>query len=300
MPIFALDDWNFWFQSFRYIIVLFIGYFIPGDLVLIRTSFPKIFRIPLAIVIGMVLLAVQGYIAGYLHIRYLSWVYICFFSTVWIFAQKKIYTKIAPFKIDTIALILVIIGALAQLSTIWFTGYVNRGNATYCCGDSNDNFFYGAISKEVVHALPPEQPGMTGFEFKNYHYWSNIIIAETARIFHIPAFQLQYQYSTVVLSIILGLLLLALCNEVRASKTFSKWVLFFFYFGSDAVYWLVLLRKTVPMFTMSSLEDGIGFLANYPRALAVITSIAALTFLFHLKKDFLFRCYSLHHYCSQV
>lgn len=286
MPAFALNDFNFWFQFFRYIVCVFIGYFIPGDLILSRTAFPKIFRIPLAIVIGMVLLAVQGYIVGYLHIRYISWIYIFFCSAVWLFVRKKMYQKIASVKIDKIALTLVLIGAIGQLSTIWFTGYIDKGNATYCCGDSNDNFFYGAISKELVHAIPPEQPGMAGFEFKNYHYWSNIIVAETARIFNLPVFQLQYQYSTVMLSLIFGLLLLALCNELRASKVFSRWAVFFFYFGSDAVYWLVLLRHSVPMFSMSSLEDGIGFLANYPRALAVITSIAALTLLFRLKRKF--------------
>jgi hypothetical protein len=286
MPTFALNDLNFWLQFLRYIVCVFIGYFIPGDLVLSRTSFPKMFRIPLAIVIGMVLLAVQGYIVGYLNIRYMSWIYIFFCSAVWIFVRKKIYNKIISYKIDKIALFLVIIGAIGQLSTIWFTGYIANGTATYCCGDSNDNLFYGTISRQLVHALPPEQPGMVGLEFKNYHYWSNIVVAETARIFNLPVFQLQYQYSTIVLSIIIGLLLLALCNEIRATKLFSRWLLFFFYFGSDAIYWFVALNRSVPMFSMSSLEDGIGLFANYPRAMAVIVSLAAITLLFSLKRKF--------------
>jgi len=286
MPVFALDDWNFWFQFFRYVIVVFIGYFIPGDLVLIKTSFPRIFRIPLAIVIGMVLLAVQGYIVGYLHIRYLSWVYIYFCSAAWIFARKSICDKIIPYKIDKTTLIILIIGVLGQLSTIWFTGYLVNGTATYCCGDSNDNFFYGTISKQIEHAFPPEQPGMNGFEFKNYHYWSNLVVAESARIFNIPIFQLQYQYSTIVLSVIISLLLLALCNEIRSSKIFSRWLLFFFYFGSDAIYWFIALNRSAPIFSMSSLEDGIGLLANYPRAMAIMVSLAAITLLFSLKRKF--------------
>ncbi|MEK9179682.1 MAG: hypothetical protein AAB893_04415, partial [Patescibacteria group bacterium] len=37
-------------------------------------------------------------------------------------------------------------------------------------------------------------------------------------------------------------------------------------------------------FSMSSLEDGSGFLANYPRAMAVLVGVAAMTMLFYVRK----------------
>jgi len=286
MPNFSLNDWNFWLQFFKYAVVVWIAYFMPGDMLLKKALMPKIFRIPLAIVIGMTLFGFIGVISAYLGIRYFSSIYVIICAGIWIIHRLKNRVARVPFSVDKFSFVLIFIGAIAQLTTIWFTGVTVNKTATYCCGDPNDNFFYGTISREITHAIPPQYPGLTGMEFKNYHYWSNIIVGETARVFHIPVYQLQFQYSTVLIAFVVGLLLLGLCWELGLSKNFSRWLLFFFYFGGDAIYWYVAIAHSGSIFAMSSLEDGIGFLANYPRAIAVMTSIAALTLLFKLKKDF--------------
>lgn len=282
MPLFSITDLSFWSHFFLYILVVIFGYFIPGDLVLGRLSLPKVFRIPLAIVVGMVLFACQGFAFGMIHIRSMSWVYIITCLVVWIlFRKKRTDTR---FSLDTICLFLVIIGTIAQLTTVWFTGFTFHGSTTYCCGDPNDNLFYGTVSREIMHEIPPGHPGMVGEEFRNYHYWSNIVVGETARVFGLPVFQVQFQYSTVLMSLCIGLLLLAFSLELGATTVFSRWLLFFFYFGSDAIYWLIFVMRSAPWFSMSSLEDGVGFLANYPRAFAVMTGVAAMVLLFAVRK----------------
>lgn len=286
MPIFALNDIQFWVQLFRYFVCVFVAYYIPGDIALSCLSIPMLFRFPLVIVVGMILLGFEGFITGFFGLRYASWFYIIICSCIWITRYKKNYSKIISISIDRISIILISVGALAQLSTIWFTGFMYQKSATYCCGDPNDNFFYGAISQEITHNFPPNHPGMNGIDFNNYHYWSNLVVGETARIFNLPVFQVHYQYSTILFSIITGLLLFGLCREIKASRSFSRWVLFFFYFGGDAIYWFIAITRSGSVFSMSSLEDGVGFFANYPRAMAFIVSIAAVTLLFHLKKRF--------------
>ena len=198
--------------------------------------------------------------------------------------KKEKIENTGSFKMNWKLWAIILVGSLIQLSTIWFTGVIVKGASYYCCGNANDNFLYGSLSREVIHSIPPEHPGMTGVLFKNYHYWSNIVVGETSRIFRIPVFQLQFQYSTVLISIMMGLLLLGLVWQLGGNKNLGTWVIFFFYFGSDAIYWIIALLKSAPLFSMSSLEDGSGFLANYPRAMAVLVGVAAMIMLFYVRK----------------
>lgn len=286
MPTFSLTDSIFWLQFFYYFIVVFIAYYIPGSLLLSKVSIPRIFKISLSVTLGMVLFAYQGYLFGVLNIRYLTYFYLLICFMTWLIGQrKKKKADLADqFTINWKLWAVILIGSFMQLSTIWFTGAVFKGTAYYCCGNANDNFLYGSLSREIMHSIPPEHPGMTGEVFKNYHYWSNIVIGETSRIFRLPVFQLQFQYSTVLISLMMGILFLGLVWQLGGSKNLGLWTIFFFYFGSDAIYWIIGFLRSAPLFSMSSLEDGPGFLANYPRAMAVMVAVAAMVMLFYVRK----------------
>jgi hypothetical protein len=286
MPTFSPFDITFWLQCIWYIAAVFIAYYIPGSLVLVTFVLPRIFRIVLATVIGMVLFAYQGYVFGYLQVRYLTYVYIAICVGLWIYKgiTKRHHPSVPRYSIRWKTWVIIAVGTLMQLSTIWFSGVTSGGSAYYCCGNPNDNFLYGTLSRQIIHQIPPQQPGMVGELFKNYHYWSNIVVGETSRIFGLPVFQVQFQYSTVFLSFAMGILFLCLVWALGGSDSLGHFVLFFFYFGSDAIYWIIILLRSAPMFSMSSLEDGVGFLANYPRAIAVVVAVAGMILLFLCRK----------------
>lgn len=286
MPTFSLIDPIFWLQFFYYFVVVFFAYYIPGSLLLCRVHMPRIIKISLSVTFGMVLFAYQGYLFGFMHVRYLTYFYLLTCLLAWLIGQrkKKKTDSVGQFTMNWKVWAIILIGSFMQLSTIWFTGVVLNGTAYYCCGNANDNFLYGSLSREITHSIPPEHPGMTGELFKNYHYWSNIVIGETSRIFRLPVFQLQFQYSTVLISIMTGMLLLGLVWQLGGADHLGLWTIFFFYFGSDAIYWIIALLHSAPPFSMSSLEDGAGFLANYPRAVAVMVGAAAMIMLFYVRK----------------
>lgn len=286
MPTFSLTDITFWLHMLQYFLAVGIGYYIPGSVILNKISLPRIFHATVSIVLGMVLFAYQGYVFGYFHVRFLSYVYLLVFVALWLrqyISRKRTYQR-SEYHIDKKTLLIIIIGSFCQLTTIWFSGITYGKDAYYCCGDANDNFLYGTLSREIVYNIPPEHPGMVGEVFKNYHYWSNIVVGETSRVFVLPVYQVQFQYSVLLMPAITGLLLLCVTYLMNGSVSLGWWVLFFFYFGSDAIYWLILLLKSAPMFSMSSLEDGVGYLANYPRAIAFICALCGMIFLFLVRK----------------
>ena len=286
MPVFSLTDSLFWLRFVYYGFIVFIVYYIPGSLFIRKIHLSRMLHVCLSIVLGMSMIAYQGLIFGYLHVRFMTYIVlaVCFVISIMGVKKKKHHKKEESFSINPMGWFVITIGTLLQMTTIWFTGMSLNGKAYYCCGNANDNFFYGAISQRVTHEIPPEHPGMSGELLQNYHYWSNIVVGETSRISGLPVFQLQFQYSTVLIALLACILLYAFILEIGGSPGLGLWVLFFYYFGSDAIYWLIVLLRSAPPFSMSSLEDGVGFLANYPRAMAIMIGFAALFLFFRTRK----------------
>jgi hypothetical protein len=283
--MFFLNSPLFWFEFVIYWVVVFLVYYIPGYLALKRLKLTDVLLVPLAITTGMILLAYQGYIFGYLNIRWMTFIYLGILFLIWLksdfnnFRYKIGLIIRSRINFSKITLIILIIGVLGQISTIWFSGVNYHGTTYYCCGNPNDNFWYGAITQQIINKYPPEAPGLSGVKLTNYHYWSNLIIAETSRISGLQPFWLQFQFNSILLVVLAGWLLIGFSNILNLNSAYKQWLLFFFYFGSDAVYWILLILGKGFDFTMSSLEDGIGFLANMPRAYAIVVFFAALNLL---------------------
>src|SRR5581483_9104479 len=112
----------------------------------------------------------------------------------------------------------------------------------------------------------------------NYHYWSNIVVAEMVRIFHLPALFVQFQFSTVLISVLLGCNAVVFGQILGISKKFVRWLVFLFYFGSDLVFYILLIlgRNITQITKISSLEDGSIFLINPPRAFSHVIALAGL------------------------
>lgn len=283
--MFQLTDPIFWLGYIRYFFAVFVAYFIPGSLVIDWVAIDKRNRIPLSIVTGIVLFAAQGFIFGYFNVRFLTYVYLAVAESVWLVKALREYKKIRlPFTfrmpvIDRIALLIILLGSLIQLSTVWFSGIERNGAMYFCCGNQVDDLWYAGVSHQVTQSIPPQMPGLMGVTLHNYHYWSNIVVGETARIFGLPAFLVQIQYGSILLVILVPLLLYGFTTIHALSKRFFHWLLFFFYFGSDLTWLIVLMIRRASVFSMSSLEDGAGFYANIPRAYAVLVVFAILTLL---------------------
>lgn len=282
--MFSLKDPQFWFDFIMYLVAVFFAYYIPGSVLLTRYKLSLLIHVPLSIALGMVLLAYQGIMFGYLHVRYLSYIYLLLFLLIWVKQSKHIFNRLNLKNIalphiprfDGVVAFILITGVIIQLSTIWFTGMERNGTTVLCCGDPNDNFWFASVTRQIIERIPPYQPGLDGIEIKNYHYWSNLIVAETSRIFHLPYFETLFQYGSILISFLCGLLLIGFSRLNKLDNRYTRYILFFFYFGSDIIYWFLFVLGKGFNFSMSSLEDGAGLLANMPRAYAVMIFFASI------------------------
>ncbi len=276
-------DFPFWLYAFYFIIIIFVSFSIPGLVLLGRLRLGKFQTFVLGTMLGLALWIWQGFIFGYLGLRFMTYVYVFLFVLIWIYkiTKKRKIKKInlRGIVFDKWILVILLLGICVQVSAVWFTGILISGDAYFCCGNISDSLYHIALTNEIIKTIPPYEPGMNGIVVHNYHYLSSLVVAELVRVYKLPLVAADYQFMTVFVSLFLGLTAIAFSKSLNLSRSFLLWLLFFLYFGGDFIYLFLLMLGKGLSFSMGSLEDGSIFLVNLPRAYAVTVLFSILTML---------------------
>ncbi len=253
-----------------------IAFYIPGDLLVSRLHIEPLQRVLTAISLGIVLWALQGFVFGFLGVRFLTYIYLIFFLTAWINLnkQKKIYLK--NVKIDKTLLSIIIVGSLSQLSAVWFIGYKTAKGLLFCCRGIPDAIYHLALTNSLIQSIPPQEPGMSGAIVSNYHYLSNLVVADLVRVFRLPLFETQFQYANITLVFLLGLSIIVISKMLKLKAPFARFLALFVFFNSSALYVLTFLRGRGFNFDIEILDDATKLLAGPPRAFSIVLLFSSL------------------------
>jgi len=264
-----------------FLVAVFVAFYIPGSLVLQKTKLSLFQRIVLGVGVGMVFWALQGFLFGFVHARFLTYAYLIVAIGVWTKSLwgKKLFRwhKLKLERMDFLLVLIIFLGVIVQLTSVWFVGTPVRKGLFFCCANTRDNIYHIALTNQLVKNMPPQEPGMFGVTVHNYHYLGNLVVAELIRIFHLPLIQTQYQFTNLLISLLFGLSALVFCRVLSLKKSYQAWLLFFLYFGADLIYLLVSVLRREINFSMSSLEDGSSFLNNPPRAVSIVVFFIGLS-----------------------
>lgn len=276
-----------------FLVAIFLAFYIPGSLLLKKLKLPIFQHFVLSLALGIVLWGLQGFIFGFLQVRWISYVYLIIF---FIFGIKQYLAKhnkiILPIqgirKVDPLIIIMMVIGIAIHVSMLLLMGIRLKDGLYFCCGAIGDFLYHLRLTYEIIHRLPPYEPDMHGVLVHNYHYLGNIVVADLVRVFRLPLIFTQFQYMGVVVSSLLGLLAIVFSQITNLPKIITRWLIFFLYFGGDLIFVLIFLLGRGINLSMGPLENGAAFLNNPPRAFAVVAFFAALCFfsLWIKKRDF--------------
>lgn len=271
----------FWLYAFYFIFVIFLSFSVPGVVLLERFKLGKFQAFVLGTMLGLVLWIWQGFIFGYLGIRFMTYVYILIFLLIWLYriVLKRKKSNLRRSLLDKWIVTVLLLGVLVQSSAVWFTGILVSGGVYFCCGNISDSLYHIALTNQIIKSIPPYEPGMNGILVHNYHYLSSLVVAELVRIYKLPLVATDYQFMTVFVSLFLGLTAISFGKSLNLSRSFILWLLFFLYFGGDFIYLFLLALGKGLSFSMGSLEDGSIFLVNLPRAYAIIVLFSILSLL---------------------
>lgn len=263
-----------------------IAFFIPGNLFIRKLRMDRISRVALGIVVGFVLWSTAGFILGYLHLRNLLYLYAL--ACVCIYVKTDHGTSLInspPAKPGLKIWAVIVLGTLIQLASVWANGITTKNGLYFCCG-LPDTVTHLALTSELVREFPPNEPGFSGIPLLNYHYLSNLGVADFIRVFGLPPVGTQYQYMTVVFSLLLGLTAIAFAHALRLDRRFTFWLVFLLYFTGDIIFFLPFLSGHGINFTVTTLENASSLWVSPPRFYAIIVLLSGLTLFVHwLKKN---------------
>ena len=166
------------------------------------------------------------------------------------FRQNK-FSKI-KISFDWYLVSIILLGSILQLTSVWLTGVITSKGLYFCCGNVADSILNISVTHQIVNHYPPFEPGFYGRYIANYHYWSSLVMGELIRVFRLPLISVNYQYMTVFISFFLGLSAIVFGQILGIGKVFSRWLVFFLYFGADLVWFLVAIMGGVVNFLQCS------------------------------------------------
>src|SRR4030042_6029488 len=275
-------------QFIIFILAVILAFFIPGRLALLPLKRSFFEQIVIGSSIGIVLWALQGYIFGLLGIRWASFFYLAFCFILWIYLYKKYFIKLRihfPNQIDILSFLIIIGGSILSLSAVWFMGVRQSNGLFFCCRGVPDAIYHLSLTNQLINNFPPYEPGMSGVLVKNYHYLSNLAVADLSRVFKLDFVRVQFQFMSLFLTLLLGASAFVLANILKLSVSFAIWLAIFFYGSGDILYLLFLLRGKGLNFGVTILDDATKLLAGPPRAFSIVIFIAGISlFLIWIKR----------------
>ncbi len=284
----SLFDLNFLLNSVLFCIGILAFFFVPGFVFLqkIRFSYSSLATLVLSFGIGMCLWGIQGYIFGYLQIRSYTYVYmlfcvlyaVLFGDELWVFVKHSV-SRLK--RMDTVLLVLLCIGVFIQSVQMFGSGIQTQEGMSLYRVHGQDGMFHLSLIQSIVASFPPVEPGAVGVPVVNYHYWSDLIIAEVSRTLAIPIPELFFQFFPIFISLLTALALLVFLSlfgqkESVFKKTFSRLSVFFLFAGSDLAYIVMLWLRQVWGFHTSAIDNGATQFLNMPHAMAKFLFFCAL------------------------
>lgn len=272
-----------------FFIAAFLAFYVPGNVLLKRFKFDSLSNFLFSVLLGIVLWAYQGFIFGFLQVRQFSYIYLIVFLLIWIkmsvIDQRIKVPKISLDKKDFLLILLLVIGVGIQLSFTFLNGIAIKNGIYFCCGIP-DSLYHIGLTNSLVNHFPPFEPAMSGVVVENYHYLSNLVEAELIRVFHLSLIFTQYQYMSLLVSILLGLSMIVISRLLKLGRTFSFFLLIFLFFWGDITYVLSLLVGKGLRFNTPFLYDSTNLWFSPPRAFgALINFVGIGLFIVWIKKN---------------
>lgn len=266
----------------------FLAFYIPGRVVLGKqTKFSPLAITGVSIILGFVLWGWQGYLFGYLQLRWLSYLYLLIFLALfikrkyWVIEIPKVQLK----KLDLIILLIIVLGIFGQVMPFVKNGFTSSEGLFIHSYNYCDHIWHAALAQELASKFPPDEPALSRIALSNYNFWFHFVAGEFSRVFNLPLFFVQFTGLYPIASILLAIMGYTFAKSIYDSKFFIRLFLFFLYFSGDAIGWLFSIVNGKLMLNMSKgFDDAVKFMDTPGYGSSLIIALTAF-YLFVKYKD---------------
>ncbi|MCL5785035.1 MAG: hypothetical protein M1142_06825 [Patescibacteria group bacterium] len=266
------------FLKFLFLSILF--FFLPGWLITKKLIF--------AIPVGWTVFTLSAYILGYLKVEFLLWT----IPAIAILLTFKLgLPKFAPPKLTTKNLtvtVLIILGSLSWLLTTIKNGLFYGYGLGYWGPNGHDGIWHLSLISELQRNIPPQNPVFAGESLNNYHYFFDLLLAQSGKILGIDNQELLFRLFPLCISLFLGLILFKVIQRISLQLKKDNPVLacragilglFFLYFGGSWGWIITFLQtKTLGGETLFWVQQAISTLLNPPFAISLVLLLTGYWF----------------------
>lgn len=286
----SFTDFQFWLLFALFFPLVFITFYVPGKILLQRLKINNsLTQFVIANALGIAMWGIQGYVLGYAGLRFLTYFYILIsviiFMVKFMDFKKEITQLVRKALKNALLSGFIFIASVMQIMAVFFSGIKFSEGVKFFGNSSADGVMHLAYIQSIVSNFPPEEPGFTGTLIRNYHYWSDLVIADFVRIWNFPVPNVFFQFGPLYLAILIGMASYVLIRSWGGTKKMSFWFLFLIYFASDAAYLiLIVLQKPFGFYT-PAIDSGMSQFLNMPHVFGKLIFIAGLiAFHYWIKK----------------
>lgn len=252
-----------------------------GWLIAIQFFKNPIRRLVVAFSLSIPFWSLQGYVLGYAHLRFVSFIFVL--ASLFIFLKHceaimhSLQLGVEVMAKNKALFLFIAISLGIQLLGIVGSGMSKPdGSRVYHRLQSSDGLMHVAFAQSMIRDFPPMQPGADGLPITNYHYWSNLYVAEISRVFQLPVDLVFFQIIPPILGILLVLHTLLLCQALHLNKTTAGWMLFFHFLAGNALLFFSKLFKNSWDFTLPAIDHGMIQFYNAPQTFAKVLLVFIL------------------------
>lgn len=279
---YSLADIQFWLFAVVAIIAFIVSFYIPGWLLIRKIGFEsKLTETIVSCICGVSLFAALGYLFGYLHFRQATFIYLAaalFFSWKHRDSLTKSLQQSAKefLSLPKLTLIVVVLALVFQIYAHAGSGLLSdKGLGIYFVNSADGMLHLGYIESMTTH-FPPLEPGLAGTNLTNYHFWSDLVFAELARVWRLPIVHLFFQYVPIFFIFLSIVSVIQLIRYLKGTTSTSVIALLLMTFGADAAFIFSQYFNGLWGATIPALDTGVSFIFNMPQVFSRMIFIASV------------------------
>jgi len=217
---------------FFFLFILFTV-FLPGTVILSpffsKTSLGE--KLVLSLGTGVALFTFLNFWLKIFHWQNLIFAY-CLLCLIF-FLKKKIYKKFYfKERVNKLCLCLIFLGGLFQSSLLFKSGTLQEKGIVFWGVNGYDGIWHSALIAEINRGFPYQNPGFAGYPLKNYHFFSDLFLAQAHFLTKTPILDLYFRFSPLFFSFLLNALVYIFAVRWTGRKKVGYWSIFFISFAS--------------------------------------------------------------------
>lgn len=257
----------------KFLVFSVFFFFIPGWL-LTR-------KLLLSIPVGWVLFTLLGFVLGYLRLEK-GLLLIPVISVVWWIKERP---RVVLPRLNWRLIALVVIGSFTWLLTTFKSGLLYGYGLGFWGPNGHDAIWHLALISELQKNVPPSNPVFAGMALQNYHYFFDLLLALSSKLFWFSNLDLLFRWFPLFIALLSGFLIYSVTTKLTNQKA-GLIATFFMYFGGSFGWVVSYFRdRSLGGESLFWSQQSISTLLNPPFAISLVFLLAGLEIFIRLIKN---------------